>query len=121
MKVQDILIDTVKMLRSKQFIKMFACHLKDMITAQFSILILLDSPKYQRFDGYNIYCRQRRSILTFKTHRSFIKLSSPEQVFIMLESLFTLYDDTLVGDSMTACVNDRIKIGFISFASWVLL
>ena len=117
--MQGLLIDIVKILRSKQFIKMFACHLKDMIIAQFSILILLDSPKYQRFDG--IYCRQRRSILTFKTHRSFIKLSSPEQVFIMLESLFTLYDDTLVGDSMTACVNDRIKIGFISFASWVLL
>lgn len=117
--MQGILIDIVKILRSKQFIKMFACHLKDMIIAQFSILILLVLLKYQRF--YGIYCRQRRSILTFKTHRSFIKLSSPEQVFIMLESLFTLYDDTLVGDSMTACVNDRIKIGFISFASWVLL
>ena len=114
-----ILIDIVKILRSKQFIKMFACLLKDMITAQFSILILLVLLKYQRFDGK--YCRQRRRILTFNTHRPFIKLSSPEQVFIMLESLFTLYDDTLVGDSLTSCVNDPIKIGFIVYVSWALL
>ena len=99
--------------RSKLFIRMFACHPKDMIIAQFSILILLVLLKYQRF--YEIYFHQCWSILTFKVYRSFIKLSSPEQVFIMLESLFTLYDDTLVGDSMTACVNDPIKIGLLDF------